>query len=67
MPERYRVTVQNEKPETYDSLWGAAERWREVGGNAVVEEISATSSVKRKVPFLELRRAVDRKRGQSCA
>jgi hypothetical protein len=67
MTERYRVTVQNERPETYSSLWGAAERWREAGANAVVEEISATNSVKRKVPFLELRRIVDRERGKSCA
>jgi len=67
MPERYRVTVQNEKPETYASLSGAAERWHEVGGNAVVEEISETNSVKRTVPFLELRRVVDSERGQSCA
>jgi hypothetical protein len=67
MPERYRVMVQKEKPETYASLWGAAERWREAGGNAIVEEISATNSVKRKVPFLELRRVVDRVRGQNCA
>jgi hypothetical protein len=67
MPERYRVTVQNEKPETYASLWGAAERWREAGCNAVVEELTATDSVKRKVPFLELRRVVDRQRGQGCA
>jgi hypothetical protein len=67
MPERYRVTVQNERPETYASLWGAAERWREAGGNAVVEEISADNFVKRTVPFLELRRVVDRERGQSCA
>jgi len=67
MQEQYRVTVQNEKPETYASLWGAAERWREVGGNAIVEEISESNSVKRKVAFLELRRIVDRERGQSCS
>jgi hypothetical protein len=37
MPELYRVTVPNKKPEVYASLWGAAETWREFGCTGVVD------------------------------
>jgi hypothetical protein len=59
----YRITVPGARPETYASLWGAADRWREVGTNAVVEQISADDKVLRTVPFIELRKCVDRARG----
>ena len=65
MSDLYRVTIQNQKPENYTSLWGAADLWREVGGNAVVEQVSATGQALRIVPVHELVRAVDRVRGQS--
>ena len=64
MPELYRVTVQNRKPEVYASLWGAAETWREFGCTAVVEQVTEAGVVLREVPFNELRRVVDRNRGQ---
>jgi hypothetical protein len=67
MLELYRVTVQNQKPEVYASLWGAAEIWREAGCKAVVEQVTETGAVVREVPFLELRRVVDRTRGQGSA
>ena len=31
MQELYRVTVPDEKPECFASLWGAADRWRGPG------------------------------------
>jgi hypothetical protein len=67
MSDLYRVTVKNQKAERYASLWGAADRWREVGGNAVVEQVSANDTLLRIVPQLELRSTVDRVRGQGCA
>jgi hypothetical protein len=67
MTDLYRVTVQDQKPEHYASLWGAADRWREVGGKAVVEQLSASDTVLRRVPELELRSVVDRVRGQNSA
>jgi hypothetical protein len=67
MQELYRVTVPNQKPEQYASLWGAADVWREARGNAVVEQITASGEVLRIVPEMELRRTVDRVRGQSMA
>jgi hypothetical protein len=67
MTDLYRATVQGQKPEDYASLWGAAERWREVGGKAVVEQVSAGGTILRRVPELELRRAVDQVRGQCSA
>ena len=67
MQELYQVTVPDEKPECFASLWGAADRWRETGATAVVEQISASGEVLRVVPKLELRRVVDRVRGQSMA
>jgi hypothetical protein len=65
MSDLYRVTIQSQKPEHFASLWGAADLWREVKGNAVVEQVSATGDVLRIVPVHELIRAVDRVRGQS--
>lgn len=67
MQELYRVIVPNSKPEQYASLWGAADRWRETGATAVVEQLSESGEVLRVVPQLELRRVVDRVRGQSMA
>jgi hypothetical protein len=62
MTEYYRVTVNGMKPETYQSLWGAADRWREAKTNAVVEQVSENGEVTRVVGFMELRRCVDRAR-----
>ncbi len=67
MAEWYRVTVEDRKPEVYESLWGAADIWREEGCTAVVEQVSDIGEVLRKVHFDELRRVVDRKRGQGSA
>ncbi len=67
MPELYRVTVPNQKPEVYTSLWGAAETWREFGCTGVVEQVTETGAVVREVSFNELRRIVDRNRGQGSA
>ena len=65
MADRYRVTVQGQKPEHFASLWGTADRWREATGKAVVEQLSASDAVLRIVLDLELRRVVDHVRGQS--
>ena len=67
MPDLYRVTVQNQKPEVYASPWGAAEIWREYGCTAVVEQVTETGVVLREVTFNELRRVVDLNRGQGSA
>jgi len=67
MAELYRITVQNQKPEVYESLSGAAEIWQEFGCTAVVEQVTETGVVLREVAFNELRRVVDRTRGQGSA
>jgi uncharacterized protein YbaA (DUF1428 family) len=64
MAEFYRVTVPGHKPETYQSLSGAADRWREAGTKAVVEQVSGNDDVIRVVDFMELRRCVDRARAE---
>jgi hypothetical protein len=65
MGELYRVTPPNQKPEVYRSLFGAAETWKEFGCKGVVEQVTETGEIVREVPFLELRRIVDRNRGQT--
>jgi hypothetical protein len=62
MTEFYRVTVPGMEPETYQSFWGAADRWREVGTKAVVEQVTEIGDLIRTVDFIELRRCVDRAR-----
>jgi len=59
MQDLYRITTTTDKPETFASLFGAADRWREASGRAVVEQILANGTVVRQVPESEMIRLLD--------
>ena len=60
MNKLYRITTPNNEPRHFAGLLGAADMWREAGGNAVVEQVTASDKVIRRVPDDELRRQLQR-------
>jgi hypothetical protein len=66
MQPLYRITTATDKPEHFASLYGAADRWREVHGKAVVEQVLANDVVVRRVPESEIASLLDRLRNQTA-